>query len=391
MKYDIFISYRREGGYDTAKHLYDLLVRDGYKVSFDIDTLRSGDFDTQLLTRIEQCRDFILIVDKHAFDRTLDPGFDPHKDWLRCELAHALKHDKNIIPVFLSGVSGFPEGLPKDIAGVAKKNGPEYNRYYFNDFYDTLKRRFLHKRHDVRKYVIVALLVLVAGFGGYRLVSGLADSSPVQSDTPVQASGDTDADKYYPDTIDTHKLFVKGLRNGVEYFPVNDPTNKGCRYVFKDGRVIDIQQIFYQTGMWFNATDESGELTSLPVNFGDVGYQDATHEVEYSDNEYLIGQCDIDGDDRDELLIAIRTQADRWLDGDFGVGVALNFLKLVGGRWELFASLVTDTNVHPVNVKIVNNNVYVYWLRYDEKFTLVGREFVSQEFYGRVFTKQDFK
>ncbi len=24
-KYDIFISYRREGGYDTAKHLNDLL------------------------------------------------------------------------------------------------------------------------------------------------------------------------------------------------------------------------------------------------------------------------------------------------------------------------------------------------------------------------------
>ena len=46
--YDIFISYRREGGYDTAKHLNDLLVRDGYIVSFDIDTLRSGDFDTQL-------------------------------------------------------------------------------------------------------------------------------------------------------------------------------------------------------------------------------------------------------------------------------------------------------------------------------------------------------
>ena len=46
-KYDIFISYRREGGYDTAKHLNDLLVRDGYRVSFDIDTLRNGPFDKQ--------------------------------------------------------------------------------------------------------------------------------------------------------------------------------------------------------------------------------------------------------------------------------------------------------------------------------------------------------
>ena len=39
MKYDIFISYRRVGGFDTAKHLNDLLVRDGYKVSFDVYTL----------------------------------------------------------------------------------------------------------------------------------------------------------------------------------------------------------------------------------------------------------------------------------------------------------------------------------------------------------------
>lgn len=121
MKYDIFISYRREGGFDTAKHINDLLVRDGYKVSFDIDTLRNGDFDIQLLKRIEECRDFILIVDSRAFDRTLDPTFDPKKDWLRCELAHALKHKKNIIPVFLSGVTGFPNDLPEDIANVTKK------------------------------------------------------------------------------------------------------------------------------------------------------------------------------------------------------------------------------------------------------------------------------
>ena len=158
MKYDVFISYRREGGYDTAKHLNDLLVRDGYNVSFDIDTLRNGDFDIQLLERIEQCKDFILIVDKHAFDRTLDPAFDPNKDWLRCELAHALKHNKNIIPVFLSGVSSFPENLPEDIAEVAKKNGPEYNKYYFNEFYKQLRSRFL-KSKSIKKKIIWGLLL----------------------------------------------------------------------------------------------------------------------------------------------------------------------------------------------------------------------------------------
>lgn len=141
--YDIFISYRRDGGFETAKHLNDLLVHDGYTVSFDIDTLREGDFDETLLKRIDQCVDFILVIDKHTFDRTLDSKFDPQKDWLRIELAHAIKLKKNIIPLLLSGVDGFPSNLPEDIAEIATKNGPEYNKYYFDEFYKRLKT-FLH-------------------------------------------------------------------------------------------------------------------------------------------------------------------------------------------------------------------------------------------------------
>ena len=80
MQYDIFLSYRRDGGYETAKHLYDLLVRDGYSVSFDIDTLKNGDFDKQLLDRIDACTDFILIVDKNCFDRTLNGTCLPEQE-----------------------------------------------------------------------------------------------------------------------------------------------------------------------------------------------------------------------------------------------------------------------------------------------------------------------
>lgn len=142
-KYDIFISYRRKGGYETAKHLYDLLTRDGYNVSFDLDTLRSGDFDVSLLSRVEECWDFILIVDEHAFDRCINPSFDKNKDWLRCELAHALSHNKNVIPIMLTGVSSFPENLPEDIEAVVKKNGPPHSMEYFDSFYDRLKKNFI--------------------------------------------------------------------------------------------------------------------------------------------------------------------------------------------------------------------------------------------------------
>ena len=143
MTYDIFISYRRQGGHETAKHLFDLLVRDGYTVSFDIDTLRSGDFDTELLKRIDECTDFILILNKGALDRCLDPAFKRENDWLRNELAYALAKNKNIIPIMLNGFPGFPEDLPADIAKVARRNGPKYDQYYFDEFYQRLVSRFL--------------------------------------------------------------------------------------------------------------------------------------------------------------------------------------------------------------------------------------------------------
>lgn len=197
-KYDIFISYRREGGFDTAKHLSDLLTRDGYRVSFDIDTLRSGNFDTQLYSRIDMCRDFILIVDEHAFDRTIKGKIPREKDWLRCELAYALENGKNIIPVFLSGINEFPDGLPDDIAEAAMKNGPEYNRYYFDEFYRTLKKRFLHDKRAIWKKILVTIvtgcivcstaLVIIIPPNGYNFAEADKTTAKVEEKNIIQSS-----------------------------------------------------------------------------------------------------------------------------------------------------------------------------------------------------------
>lgn len=110
-KNQIFISYRRNGGFETAKHLRDLLVNDGYRVTFDIDSFRRGAFDIQLYEKVDECKDFILIVDAHAFDRCLNEKNAGHKedDWMRCELSRALEKGKNIVPVFLSGVNSIPQ------------------------------------------------------------------------------------------------------------------------------------------------------------------------------------------------------------------------------------------------------------------------------------------
>ena len=183
--YDIFISYRRKGGFDTAKHLYDLLTRDGYTVSFDIDTLRKGKFDETLINRIDECKDFILIIDSNTFNRILDPDFDPRNDWLRQELSYALKKEKNIIPIFLEGVHEFPKNLPQDVAGVALWNGPEYNRYYFNDFYKTIKDKFLisKPRKPIKSYIYICLSILIIALLIIFFVNFF--NSPKPNDNPI--------------------------------------------------------------------------------------------------------------------------------------------------------------------------------------------------------------
>ena len=144
--FDIFISYRRKGGFEVAKHIKDLLERDGYSVSFDIDNLRNGDFDSQLMERISNCKDFILILDAHVFDRETDgtgKNVDEGKeDWLVKEIAKALEAKKNIIPIMLDGFDNFPEKLPDAIKDVRYKNGPKYDREYVDAFYEKLKNFF---------------------------------------------------------------------------------------------------------------------------------------------------------------------------------------------------------------------------------------------------------
>ncbi len=161
MRYDIFISYRRNGGSDIACKLKNSLSQNGYKVFLDINALGCGNVDTQLIDKINECKDFILIVDEHTFDRCLDPNFDQNKDMLRIELAHALRMTKNVVPIFLSDECRFPHNLPIDIADVARRNALYLNNNNFNEAYENLKNRFLHKRRAWPRSIFIYLVPLI--------------------------------------------------------------------------------------------------------------------------------------------------------------------------------------------------------------------------------------
>jgi len=137
-KYDVFLSYRRDGGETMAVLLHDRLVAKGYSVFLDIESLNSGSFNNKLLSVIENCTDVVVVCSKGSLDRCNNEG-----DWVRMEIAHALKNGKNVVPIFLRDFK-WPDILPDDMEALRVQNGVNANSTeYFDAAVDRLAGKFL--------------------------------------------------------------------------------------------------------------------------------------------------------------------------------------------------------------------------------------------------------
>lgn len=114
-KFDIFISYRRSSGSELASLLSLRLSWKNYKIFFDVESLRAGNFGDGLMENVQQSRNFILVLTPNALDRCLD---DPEgKDWVRKEIEMAIKSDCNIIPIMKDFDSSVfeRENIPQEV------------------------------------------------------------------------------------------------------------------------------------------------------------------------------------------------------------------------------------------------------------------------------------
>ena len=165
--FDIFISYRREGGLELADSIYQRLINAGYSAFLDLEQLNSGKFNTKLIGVIEQCQDFILVLPPDALDRCADED-----DWVRQEVECALKNKKNIIPIMLRGfewpsVDALPESL-RDLPNYNGISASDHNVFVEN--IERLKRNFLKSKPGItwRRYrkiawPLIAVVVIVLG------------------------------------------------------------------------------------------------------------------------------------------------------------------------------------------------------------------------------------
>lgn len=124
--YDIFISYRRDGGEGVAGRISDKLTAKGYKVFFDVESMRSGNFNEQILDAIDMSSDMIVVLPPNGLDRCVS-----EEDWVRREIAHAIRVGKNIVPVMLRNFE-FPKELPDDINGLRLLQGVTASNEYFD-------------------------------------------------------------------------------------------------------------------------------------------------------------------------------------------------------------------------------------------------------------------
>lgn len=112
-EYDIFISYRREGGKEYARNLTSELVSRGFHPFLDYDELEDGKFDKRITDAIESAPVFLFILTPGALDRCVN-----EEDWVRKEILHAIKHHRHIVPVDIDKqFTSFPadKNFPQEI------------------------------------------------------------------------------------------------------------------------------------------------------------------------------------------------------------------------------------------------------------------------------------
>lgn len=161
-KYDVFISYRRSS-FESANLIATRLKAAGYRVFFDLESMRSGPFNEQLYNVIEHCRDFVLVLPPNALDRCVN-----EEDWVRKEICHAMAHKKNIIPVMLNGFE-WPKQMPQGLEGLENYQSITSSVEFFDLVMKRLESYLKSRKYTLPRViarwcsiVLLGLLVLFA-------------------------------------------------------------------------------------------------------------------------------------------------------------------------------------------------------------------------------------
>ncbi len=138
MSGQIFISYRRDDASYPAGRLYDrLLVRlPNNHIFIDVDLDPGIDFVEAIETSVGSCDVLIAVIGNGwllSSDKEGKRRLDNTEDFVRVEIATALKRNIRVIPILVDGAS-MPRSsdLPDDLKPLARRNAIEVSHNRFN-------------------------------------------------------------------------------------------------------------------------------------------------------------------------------------------------------------------------------------------------------------------
>jgi hypothetical protein len=179
---NIFICYRRNDTAPSAGRLYDRLSkRFGHEhVFMDIDTVMPGDdFIAVIEEKIASCDVALVLIGLSWLGERNAGGqqrINRTEDFVRLEIASALKHGVLVIPVLIDGTPmPTTANLPDDLAPLARRHALEIRNNRFNEDVNRLVESIVRARYKKRTHatwqrllgwtVVVALIVMVAIVG----------------------------------------------------------------------------------------------------------------------------------------------------------------------------------------------------------------------------------
>ncbi len=125
-EYDVFVSYRRDGGSELARFIKRELEQDHFSVFLDVDELQTGRFDTKLLDTIARCPNYLVILTPESLERCRDEN-----DWLRREIEAAIQAGATIIPITtVDFVFPAETEVPESIKELLHLNAVDYAHNY---------------------------------------------------------------------------------------------------------------------------------------------------------------------------------------------------------------------------------------------------------------------
>ncbi len=175
---DVYVSCREPSGAHLAGLLSEGLVRRGFRVVPRGGESPEGVRDvTPALQAIEDAPDFVLVLTPGCLDGCADD-----RDPLRAEIAHALRTERNIVPVMVRGYE-HPESLPPDLDALRTRPPVVYSNIRREESIARVAHRLssdatVDERHMMRHASRIglgvgALLVLLLAIAAVRTLPGM--------------------------------------------------------------------------------------------------------------------------------------------------------------------------------------------------------------------------